>query len=338
MTALNAYERLETVGLYFDGSTPDGVEVVIELGKVSLIMSTPSGVHVAHWALPAVELAHPQPGILQVFPSQGATTSVVLDDSTMVDALNTVHTTLRKRAQRPWVAKYVTIATAIFACLVFIGFVLPVWIVNYASSVPAPLHKQEISLNIMATLAPTAGPICETPTGWGAMAHLSGRLFGDVGPKLYVMKNQPQPVLALPGNILVLSGQFLQQVDDPSVIAGHIIVARADAQINPPFRMLVAHRGVGTALAILTTGDLRKADIPAMAQWVSQTPLAPTLDVETILQAFDQAGVSTAPYAASLPPSQFQTDLRGGNPYPDGSPELVLSDGQWLGLQDICGG
>ena len=50
MTALNAYERLETVGLYFDGSTPDGVEVVIELGKVSLIMSTPSGVHVAHWA------------------------------------------------------------------------------------------------------------------------------------------------------------------------------------------------------------------------------------------------------------------------------------------------
>ena len=66
-------------------------------------------------------------------------------------------------------------------------------------------------------------------------------------------------------------------------------------------------------------------------------PHAP-LAADTLLEAFSAQGVKSTPYAYALDASGETTlELIEADPFVT-SPRPVLSDGDWVALQGICGG
>lgn len=58
----------------------------------------------------------------------------------------------------------------------------------------------------------------------------------------------------------------------------------------------------------------------------------------TLLALFRNAGVPSRPYALARDLSgETVLPLIEADPFPDGAPEPVLRDGDWLRLQSICG-
>ena len=68
-----------------------------------------------------------------------------------------------------------------------------------------------------------------------------------------------------------------------------------------------------------------------------QVPLHEPVSDEPLLDRFRNAGVPSSPYAYALDPTgESVLGLIEADPWPKGPPSPVLSDEDWLHLQDIC--
>ena len=79
-------------------------------------------------------------------------------------------------------------------------------------------------------------------------------------------------------------------------------------------------------------GDVRAAARALLA-------VAPEARDGLLLRLFAEAKVPSTPYALSVDPSGDSTRaLIDGDPVPQGSGAEIMTDGDWVSLQGICGG
>lgn len=339
MTVLAKYARLEARGLWRDLPEAQRREVVVNLGDATLVMTDPrSDVPLTHWSLPAVQRLNPGEMPALFAPGPDSSESLELSDDEMIAALETVHRAIAAAQPRQGRLRGIMLGGALAGVLAAGVFWLPAALVTHTASVLPPATRDAIGRMALADLARVTGAPCQARAGRDALIRLAVRLFPtDDAPALSVVREGLEDALHLPGRHIVLSQALLVESDGPEVLAGRIIAERQRAAAADPVVPMLRHAGMFATLRLLTTGSLPPGSADGYAEVRLATPPA-TLDPEATLAAFRAAEVASAPYAYSADPTgESVLTLIEADPFPGGTPRPVLSDADWIALQDICG-
>lgn len=333
MTALTRYARLETVGLWRPGPGEAGREVVVSFGNATLVLSDGSGLPLTHWSLPAVIRLNPDDAPALYAPDEGESETLEIDDDLMVSAIETVRRTVARERGTSWRLRKGA-GWAVAALLVG-GFVLwaPGALRQEALSVLPQAKRTEIGATLLGHLQQTLGPACRDPLGADALLRLHERALGSEGQAV-VLPLGPAAPLVLPGGITVLSREMVERASEPAVVAGQLLAARAE---DPdPLALLLDEAGVWATLGLLTSGNLDPAVLEAHAASLLSAPI-PTPDPARLGPAFAQAEVPLVPYARDLDPTGATVgDLLAADAYAGGEAPLLITDSEWVALQEIC--
>jgi hypothetical protein len=138
----------------------------------------------------------------------------------------------------------------------------------------------------------------------------------------------------LPGGLILLNRTLVEDYETPDVVAGYVLAETLRADAQDPVERMLQSTGPLSAIRLLTTGEMTDDALNAYAETLMTQPAA-TLDTDALLAAFREAQVASTPYA-------FARDISGETTLPlieadHGGATQVLTDGDWISLQGICG-
>ncbi|WP_339108153.1 hypothetical protein [Thioclava sp. GXIMD4216] len=336
MVSLPKYDRLEATGRWMQTSDAPAQEVVVSFGRASIVLSDiKDSRFIAHWSLPAVVRLNPGKRPALYAPTEDTEERLEIDDDTLVEAIERVHHVIASRMPHPGRLRgilYVTLAVAVVGAAVFW---LPSALISHAAGVaPAPT-RHEIGQHILRDLVRKTGAPCGGEAGNDALRRLSARIPGVSG--IAVLPKGINGVRWLPGGIVVMGQDMLNNYDTPEVAVGSVLAAKVYAQEHDPLRSLLDWAGIRAAFRLLTTGALDKDDLTGYDGVILEQS-QPLPQIPPLLKEFESVGVSSTPYAYAVDPSGekvlplIEADPFKGAP----APAPLLEDGQWVALQDIC--
>ena len=329
MTALEGIERFETVALWREAADAQRREVYVAIGEAELVVEDKSGTALSHWSLPALELVNPGEMPARYVPAPGAGEELEIAEPEMVAALERLASAVAMGRRRPGALRRALIGLA----LGFVAGLVAIWLPGAmrdqaARVMPAP-QRADIGQRMLTELTALTGPPCDAILGAEALDILEARLVPATDMRIAVLRDLPQPALALPGELFVLSDGILVTQDDPAVAAGYLLATSLSARLDPPLRAFLDGLGPIELMRLLASGEVSDDAIAARVEalLLSDPALA---DPELLRAGFDAAGLPWEPFArdAGLPPGEPPA-----TPVPP-----VLDDTTWLSLQGICDG
>ncbi len=338
MTALSDYQRLETTGIWRPAPDAQRRDVVVSVGEATLVMTDQSDTALAHWSLAAVERRNPDATPAIYTPGPDATEQLEIADEEMIAAIERVRRAVERARPRPGRLRS-RIALGLAAALILLGILLvPNSLIRQAARVAPEAARAEIGEAVLGNLGRIAGPPCSSPAGDRALARLKTRLLGPGAGRIVVIRDALPASAHLPGDIVLLSRELVEDHETPEVAAGYLLAEKvASAQVDPLLRLL-DWTGTGAAFSLLTTGEVPEDDLRDYAEFLLGTEGASVSDA-TLLAAFGDAGVRASPYAYARDiTGEATVTLIEGDPVPAGGARTILSDGDWVALQGICGG
>jgi len=270
MTALAKYVRLEALGLLREN--PDGPprEVVVSLGKTTLLLKDLDERPLGHWALAGVvRLGADGNATTYSMTADGAET-LTIRDRDMVEAIAAL--------ARPGLAAPPTaprrrlplmplvVLAAIAALAVAAARLIPA---EAARLVP-PARAAELGDRLLILLVERGGPPCANPDALRALDSLVARLAPDAPPRPRLVPLGPARAALLPGNTLVLDPDLVRTAP-PEVIAGWAALALE----RDPLADLLAAAGPLASLRLLAGGDPGDAALARAADALTAAPAAP---------------------------------------------------------------
>jgi hypothetical protein len=337
MTALREYQRLETFGLWHASPRDQRRDVIVSLGDATLTISDPKMTALSHWSLPAIERLNPGEFPACYGPGPDLSEVLELTDETMVAALEKVRSAVSRRHAKPARLRHLTWGVAL-GLAVAAGLVwLPGALIRQAVAVVPAVKRAELGQALLADIRRVSGSPCETVLGRRALDRLRARLLPDRAGRLVVLPAGVALSEHLPGGLILLNRSLVEDYDDPAVVAGHVLVqAEAAAELDP-LRRLLTEAGVFASLRLLTTGTLSEATLMTHAEHLLTAPQAAP-DTAALATLFKTADVSTTPYAYAMDVTGDSTlPLIAADPVAPGQGRPILTDGDWVSLQGICG-
>ncbi|MFV0490231.1 MAG: hypothetical protein ACK5M4_00235 [Pseudorhodobacter sp.] len=336
MTALKKYLKLESRGLWRDIADGKRREVIVNLGDSSLVLSDPrQDTPLSHWSLPAVIRLNPgeRPAIFGPGSPEGET--LELEDPDMIAALETVQSALKAARPHPGRLRN-TMLAALSAGIVILGLVyLPPALVERTASVLPDTKRKEIGRMALLDLSRLTGQRCAGPRGTEVLAELAAKL-ATPPPDLVVIREGVTLARNLPGPVIVLSQDLLAEQDGPDLLAGVALAETIAAERDDPMLPLLRYAGVTATLRLLTTGTLPANSLGGYAETLLETPQARPPE-QILLPRFEAAGISTRPYAQAIDPGGGNVQaLIEADPFANVTPPALMSDEDWVRLQDIC--
>ncbi len=342
MTALNKYQRLEGPGLWRSDPAEQRRDVVVALGKASLVITdSRSGEVLSHWSLPATKRTNPgkRPAIfVPVAEGDMAAESLELDEPALIEALETIQAALAPDARRGRVR--LALGGGVLAAVAALAvFWLPDALSQHTARIVPPASRAQIGREALdgLTAANPAIRICAEPAGRQAMATLRGRVLG-ASYRVAVVDGLPGFEAGhLPGRLVVVGAGLLERLDGPEALAGYLMAEQLVAEANDPLLDLLRHAGIRATLALLTTGGLSQDAAQAFADSRLQRPPARP-DPAQLTEGLAALGVSAAPYANALPASatELAQSLADQAQSMTRASARILSDGEWITLQGVC--
>lgn len=337
MTVLQTYERLEASGLWRADEDAQRRDVVVSVGDATLTLYDMSETALAHWSLPAVERLNP--GQMPAVYAPGAETPdrLEIDDQNMVEAIETVRNAILKSRGQPGRLR-LAITASIGVLLLLLGtFWLPGAMARYATSILPEATRTQMGQDMMAHVRRVAGAPCAAPSGNRALFALEQRLFPDGATRLRIMPSGVETTAHLPGGIILLGHALVEDHETPDVAAGYALAEALRRAASDPAERFLKDAGLRATLSLLTTGRVSAPALQDHAEALLTTEEDP-VDPKTLLSAFQTVGVSAKAYA-------FAKDISGETTLPliegaelSSSARPLLSDGQWIALQQICDG
>jgi hypothetical protein len=338
MTALTEYQRLESTGLWRE--TPDSQrrEVVISLGDATLMISTMAETALSHWSLPAVKRLNSGKIPALYAPDGEADELLEISDPDMIDAIERVRNAIEKRRPHPgrlrlWLGAALSLIT-ILICILW----LPGALTRQTADMLPAASRTDIGQSILAEMANLSGRPCANQSGVAAMRDLSSAVFGQRPPQVIVLPSTAQVTASVPGNIIVVNRSLVEDYEGPEVLAGFLLIEDLRRRLRDPMLHLLQQSGLMATGRLLTTGDIDDSHLRAHAARLLTTE---PFDVETalVLTRFDRAGLSTEPYAYALDlTGETVLELIEGDPMRGRLRAPLMSDQNWIALQEICGG
>ncbi len=346
MTALRKYDRLETTGLWRAAPDAQLREVVVGLRDATVVLSDPkTEMPLSAWSLPALLRLNPGKTPALFTPGDDAAETLELQDPEMIAALETVRREMLRRRPRSGRLRGVMLGGSTAALVVLALFWLPERLTRYTGSVLPYATRAALGDLVLADLYRLTGSACDSKPGVAAALTLGLRVNPDLPPFVVVVREGLVAPLHLPGGVVVLPASLLELIDGPEAVAGYVLAETLRARAADPVIGLLHHAGLGATIRLLTTGAMQPASVAGYAEvLLRQTttappnPPTPAIPDADLLASFTAADLSTSPYAFAVDPTGKTTlPLIEADPFLGGSPRPILSDGDWLNLQAICG-
>lgn len=333
-TALDKFQRLEGTALWRETLDVQRREVIVSLGEATLVIKDSQDRALSHWSLPAVRRLNPGQTPAVFFPDGDSDETLEIEPThdDLVDAIEK----LRKAVARPQRAsghlrKTVLALTA--ATLVGLAvFWLPDALANHTLRVVPNVARQAIGQDMQQLATRLTGQPCSAPLAVPAVDALQKRLQVR---SISVLPNALREAIALPGNVVLLGRDTIEDHEEPDVAAGYIVAAQAAAP--DPLRGVLETGGIRASLRLLTTGALPDDLLVQHIELLISTPPAAAAD-DALILAFEEKRVRLQPYALARDPSGESTlALIEAAPFTEELPEPILIDRYWVALQGICG-
>lgn len=339
MTALTEFQRLEAQGSWRETPDARAREVIVSVGEATLTLMDPTSDRpLSHWSLPAVARLNPGrlPGIYT--PSALAPDETVeIDDPLMIEAIERVQRAIATHRKAPGRLRGVVTGLAALAMLAALVVWLPDALIRHAASIAPPAQARAIGHAILSDMERGAGPVCRRNSGQQVLDWIAPRLLGD-DAMVQVVPGPLNGALRLPGGMFVLGHDLLAASPGPEAGAGHLIAASLAVEDRQVTLDALRHAGLMASLRLMTLGTLPRDAMAGFGEAMLAQP-NPRPDLALIPAAFAQRGLSTEPYARSMDPTGatlmplIEADPMRGAPMRD-----MLTDAQWLALQQICAG
>lgn len=337
MTALNQYDRLEASGLW--RATPDEQrrEVIVSIGEATLIITDMRDQALTHWSLAAVERANSGNSPAIFFPDgdPGETLELETSADEMIAAIDKLRRAVEQSRPRPGRLRYFSVAASILAVAALAVFWLPNAMLRHTVSVVPDVNRAAIGRSLLQRIERVSGPACAEPAGLAALDSL-GR---EIGPsQLVVLRAGVRDSLHLPGGLILLNRALIEDYEEPDVAAGFIISEQIRASTLDPLEAMLRTGGVMASFHLITTGALTDETLDAYAQHLL-TETRPDLSDAKLLEGFGTAEVRSSPFAYSIDISgETVLGLIEADPMAGRDARRLLSDGDWIRVQNICGG
>lgn len=336
MTALSQYQRLESQGLWRATADAQRLNVIVSFGNATLVLSDKNETPLTHWSLPAITRVNPGAHPAIFAPGPDAAETLELDDSYMIEAIETVRTAVARGRSKPGRLRLIVLLLALGLALALSVFWLPDALNRYTASIVPAAKRIAIGQALLDNISRVSGAPCTSAYGTVALDSLSRRLL-PAGDILVVLPSGGQSTRHLPGGYILLGRALVEDFDEPDVVAGYVLAEMLRARGHDPLVDLLEQSGLGISIRLLTTGEIPAQTLARYAEKLLQDPVTPVAD-EALLKAFDTAGVRATPYAFALDVTGESTiGLIEADPYGTTPPAPLLSDGAWVSLQGICG-
>lgn len=337
MTALSDYARLEAAGVWRPAPGAQRRDVIVTMGEATLTLIDHRDVALAHWSLPAVVRLNPGERPALFAPGPDAPEVLEIADEAMVAAVMKVRAAVDRARPRAGRLRLWLSGVAGAVVLGLAVFWLPGAMVRHAAAVLPEAARARVGQDLLANIARVAGAPCASEPGQAALDRLVARLLGPGGGSAVVLPSGAAPSGHLPGGIVLLDRTLVELAEAPEVAAGAILAERLRADRQDPVVRLLDEAGIVATFRLLTTGTIPRAVLDAHAeQLLGRAPAA--VPDDALLARFEAAGVASTPYAYALDVTGetvlglIEADPLRGRPGP-----ALLTDGDWLALQGICG-
>lgn len=344
MTALDKYKKLEGPGLWARSRDEQRREVLVSFGDASLVISDSRSLNVlSHWSLPAVERLNPGKRPALYSPDAESGEVLELDDDWLIDALKVVQAALRpprsllSRLRRP------ILAGLSVGAVVAAWAVVPPALISHTASVVPMAKRVELGDMVRADLVATGARECRSSNAEAALASLQRALF-QTPAQILVMRGLPLEtprIQHVMGRYFLIDARLLDEADSAEALAGALLMAAQRSADEDPLRPLLRHAGVIATFRLLTSAELPRGSMRGYANALLRASLpAPALD--PLLERFARVDLSTRALVDNPSPldpglAELAAQLREKDPLA-GEPVVtaLLSDGQWVSLQNIC--
>jgi hypothetical protein len=337
MTALTEFARLESGGLWRAAPDDQRREVTVSLGNATLIISDSAGRALAHWSLPAVERMNIRERPALFTPAADGTETLEISDDLMIDAMEKIRKTVNRRRYRPGRLRNLGLLTATAAIVGVAVFWLPDALIREAQRVVPAVKRAEIGAALLGHIQRVTGQTCRSQLGTQALAALYARALGpDAGGQVFVVPSGPDAAIYLPGGLIVMNRDLIEDTEDSAVVGGHIIAAAAQLSIQDPLAALLKETGIGTTFTLLTQGEVAPETLRSYAETLFADP-PQRVDDAVLLDMFATAQLPSTPYAYAVDITGETTlGLIEADPMHGISTPEILSDAEWISLQGIC--
>lgn len=341
MTALSAYDRLEASGLWRSSPHDQRRDVIVSIGEATLTITDLNDQPLAHWSIPAIERSNPgqTPAYFHPDGDPGEVLELPGNETEMIKAIETLRIAVDRARPHPGRLRTVGFVISIVTVIALCVFWLPGAVLDHTVSVVPKVKRQEVGTALLAHIRRVAGRACDEKPAVPALAALSARLPSPEGPaKLIVLRGGVQEATHLPGGIILLNKALFEDYEEPDVAAGFIIAEHLRAKLNDPLRQLLEKAGLISTIRLLTTGALPESTLEAYSEHLLSSPPEP-VDDATLLAGFEAWSVRATPYAYAIDITGEKTlGLIEADPFATQAPDALISDSDWLRLQNICGG
>jgi hypothetical protein len=155
---------------------------------------------------------------------------------------------------------------------------------------------------------------------------------------LYILPDGITQTAHLPGNIILISRELVEDYEDPDVAAGFILMEQLRSEKNDVFKNLLEYSGTLATFQLLTTGALKDEMLQKYSQHILLQPKQ-SIATSRVIARFQELNLRMSPYAFALDVTGEQTlALIEADGLTTWTFEPSLSDADWVRLQNICGG
>ena len=336
MTALRKYARLEATGLWRPDPGAQRREVVVSVGDATLVITDLRDQALTHWSLAAIARANPgeHPAIYHPDGDSSETLELSEDAPEMIEAIETLRRAIDRKRPRPGRLRWLGVAASIGLVAAMGIFWLPGALRDHTLRVVPDVKRAALGTALLDRIERISGVACANPRAADALENLSARLLAG---RVVVMPDMPRLSLHLPGDIIVLDARVIEDQEDPDVAGGYILGEIAARDANDPLREMLSYVGLRENFRLITTGFVDASALDSYAEYLMRQPetMPPT---EPLLALFARSALHSTPYAYARDPSGETTlSLIEGDPMSGGDATPLLTDPDWLRLQDICG-
>ncbi|KAJ55212.1 hypothetical protein ACMU_15770 [Actibacterium mucosum KCTC 23349] len=338
MTALQEYQRLESPGIWRPGGDAQRRDVIVSFGEASLVISDNNDVALAHWSLAALVRRNPGKGHPAIYTPEGedADEELEIEDPEMVEAITRVLTAIEKSRPHHGRLRGLLMAGGVAAVVGLAVFWLPNALRQHTARVVPDPVRTELGDRMLAQIGRVSGSACRVPQGMAALRRLTAKLPGG-SRDITVLPAGVTVSAHLPDGRILLNRAVVEDYEEPEIVAGFILAEQARANTRDPMLALLSQSSIWATLRLLTTGEMPEDSLSQYAEILVSAPMeSPPADA--LLTLFTQAGIAASPYAFAVDPSgETVLDLIEADPGATKDATALISDGDWITLQGICG-
>lgn len=337
MTALSKYARLEATGLWRAGPNDQRREVIVSIGDATLVISDLKDQALTHWSLAAIERANPgtRPALFHPDGDPSETLEIADAEAEMIDAIETLRRVVERNRPKPGRLRLMGGIASVLLVAAAAIFWLPGALQDHTLRVVPLVKRAAIGNALLGQIERVSGTTCGTPRARAALSNLGTRLSAG---SLIVLPAMTRSSLHLPGGMIVLNKNLFEDFESPDVAGGYILSELVHRMTRDPLAQMLSVISLRENFRLLTTGDVSDEALAAYAEYLMTQPARPA-ETDALLARFEDEKLHSTPYAQALDRTGETTlALIEGDPMSGKDTSPLISDADWLRVQNICGG